>query len=312
MTQTTQSTPADNDSVRVLNSLYNRRTTIEKVISVSIMLEKLHQNLQTMVLLGKSSSEISAKTRSTLKKLDEKIRILPTHKLQELTEKIDLLIKSKLDGILTLINQKSVDSALHKKSESMVRELQHRAQTAVALRVTLEERGIGTKPLFLGVSPELLRKKASILKKQESFHREHLKSSLKTMQSDVEVVLDNKSFPEKMREVAQEMKTGIEQNIRHLNTGKPISKMPMAIELVESGGLGESYNLPSEEVLFKEESISPEPPQDGHIDPLIDDKTATQKVKKGLIGRFIEWLNTPWSHGWKETKKSDSDSPKSR
>lgn len=275
-----------------------------------MMLEKLHQNLQTMVLLGKSSSEISAKTRSTLKKLDEKIRILPTPKLQELTEKIDLLIKSKLKGILSLINQKSVDSVLHKKSETMVQELQHRAQTAVALRVTLEERGTRTKPLSLGVPPELLRKKATILKKQETVHRDHLKGSLKSMQGDIEVVLSNKSFPEKMREVAQEMKTGIEQNILHLNSGKPISRMPMAIELVESGGLGESYNLPSEEELFKDEPISHESPQDADVKPLPDDEMAPKNVKKGLIGRFIEWLNTPWSHGWKDIKKSDQDVPK--
>lgn len=107
MTENNQSNPTTNDPVRVLNSLHSRRTTIEKVISVSIMLEKLHQNLQAMVLLGKSSSEISAKTRTTLTKLDEKVAILPTHKLQELTEKVDQLIKGKLKGILTLINQKA-------------------------------------------------------------------------------------------------------------------------------------------------------------------------------------------------------------
>lgn len=303
MTETNQSSLADNDPVQVLNSLHNRRTTIEKVISVSIMLEKLHQNLQAMVLLGKSSSEISAKTRSTLTKLDEKVRILPTPRLQELTEKVDLLIKSKLKGILTLINQKNVDSILHKKSESMIQELQHRAQTAVALRVTLEERGTRTKPLSLGVAPELLRKKATILKQQESIQRDHLKSSLKSMQADIKVVLSNKAFPEKMLEVARKMKSGIEENLRHLKSDKSITKMPMAIELIDSGSIGENYDLPTEEELFQNEPPALEESQKATPESIDNSQEEPKEPKQGLINKFIEWLNTPWSRSWKDIKK---------
>lgn len=308
MTETNQSSLADNDPVRVLNSLHNRRTTIEKVISVSIMLEKLHQNLQAMVLLGKSSNEISVKVRSTLKKLDEKVRILPTPKLQELTEKVDLLIKSKLKGILTLINQKNVDSILHEKSESMIQELQHRAQTAVALRVTLEERGTRTKPLSLGVPPELLRKKATILKRQESIQRDHLKSNLKSMQADIKVVLSNKAFPEKMLEVAREMKSGIEENLRHLKSGKSISKMPMAIELIDSGSIGENYDLPTEEELFQNEPHAQKGPQEGTAESVDNRQEEPKEPRRGFINKFIEWLNSPWNRSWKDIKKDKKGS----
>ena len=304
MSETDPSTSTDNDPVRVLNSLHSRRTTIEKVISVSIMLEKLHQNLQTMVLLGKSSSEVSTKTRTTLQKLDEKVRILPTHKLQELTEKVDLLIKSKLKGILTLINQKNIDSVLHDKSEALILELQHRAQTAVALRVTLEGRGTRTKPLSLGIPPELLRQKANVLKKQETIHRDHLKESLISMRTDIEIVLTNDSFPEKMREVAHEMKSGIDENLKHLNSGKPIVQMPMAIELVDNGSIGENYNLPTEAELFTDTPENPQEstPNDSENKPEIPQED--KNPKRGIKARIIEWLNTPWSQSWKDINRN--------
>lgn len=311
MSLPTQSTSTEADPVRVLNSLHNRRTTIEKVISISIMLDKLHQNLQTMVLLERSSSEIAAKTRTTLQKLDEKVSILPTDKLQELTEKVDQLIKSKLKGILTLINQKNVDNVLLEKSTALITDLQHRAQTAVALRVTIEGRGTRTKPLSLGIPPELLRKKANILKQQESVQRDQLKGSLESMQSDIEVVLSNKDFPEKMRDVAQEMKSGIEENLKHLNSGKPIIKMPMAIELVDNGTIGENYALPTEKELFKDEPQTPAESHKGDAEQVDDGKLEQKNVKQGFISRFIEWLNTPWNRSWKDIEK-EKDKKSSR
>lgn len=179
----------------------------------------------------------------------------------------------------------------------MVKDLQHQAQTAVALRVTLEGRGTRVKPLSLGIPPELLRKKATILKQQESTQRDNLKVSMTKMQSDVEIVLSNKEFPEKMREVAQEMKKGLEENLRHLKSGKPVTKMPMAIELVDNGSIGESYALPTEEELLQDiVATQNEPQADG------TELTKTE-TKRGIFRRFIEWLNSPWDKSWKDIDK---------
>ena len=153
-----------------LVSLEHKMDTLEGLMRIAQSMERLQDSLQSVLLLGKSASRIPKSILKTFESLSEKTLTQPTKSLQATLANLDKIIKLKLNTIMSLTSSESnqdpksnvfqvatigevdAEDRIHK----LVYEFKRTAQTAVALRVLLKERGVFTKPIDITKNHELI------------------------------------------------------------------------------------------------------------------------------------------------------------
>ena len=169
-----------------LKALEHKKCALEKVMKIARAVEQLRYGLESVVLLGKPTASISHQALHIFEALSEKIRVQPTQKIQESVEKLNGVIANNLNTIMELARpeneavlheQVASDDELAAYIEKLIQDYRKSAQTAVALRVVLRERGVPTTPIKWSVNTVNIRTQITELNNQEHHYRNKIKSA---------------------------------------------------------------------------------------------------------------------------------------
>jgi hypothetical protein len=289
-----------------LKALEHKKCALEKVMKIARAVEQLRYGLESVVLLGKPTGSISHQAMHVFEALSEKIRIQPTKKIQECVVKLNATIANNLNAVIELARpeneaelheQVTADSELAEHIDKLIQDYRKSAQTAVALRVVLRERGVPTAPIKWSINVDQIRNQITQLNEQETHYRKKVKSELILLQHDALAIANNTQLPQQTRDSAAHMHSMLQKDLQHLNAGKDIASMPFFVEVVElqEKNTGEPKDAnPGETPSPVERNPLPHSPNAAVSSPHIP------KHKPGFLNKLWRWSTTPPSVTWQD------------
>jgi hypothetical protein len=230
------------DSTELLQTLDRKKRALEEVIHVAQTVERLQQGLQAVLLMGASTSRIPRHVLQFYRGLDARLRGQPVRELSGLLGGFEKAIRNDLGQIMqlavvgdaALIEQRDPAAGDAGASADAVGRLaedfRRRVQTAVYLRVLLQEQGFRTEPLELAVPAEQIQQQITVLEQRGRQCRLKAQDEVRAVLADIERCLSSATIPEALKASLREVQTQLQANLAHLGSGKPVDEMPFAIE----------------------------------------------------------------------------------
>ena len=317
----TSSAAPHTDTSQNLALIRRKRKVLEQLIDFSKNLLQQERALDDLLLLSKPSQNIPQRVRDDLVKAVETLQNLSDEQLQERLIKVDELVQSGARGIYFITQ--NIDSFDHSAQDinskiDQIKEIasrfRKRAKLALALRLTLQERGLVTERLKLDVSQDSISERIIQLKSDEATCRKDISAHIQETITDCNGLLSSKDLPASLREELTLVKDVMQQNLEHLSSGKSIDSMPVNFEIIDFGetapGLPTEHKLsptrhtePTQETNPKPEEIA-RPPRKTRTPPPITHSPHHKPNPPSFIKRVKIWLSTPWNVGWRQTKNN--------
>ena len=293
-----------------LKIIEEKREALEKAIRVALAIERLQNGIEAAMHMGNETVDIDPKAQQLVDELNPDTKALSNNKLKESLANLEAVVRTRLKHILQIstMDEYELVSAAQGRVEQLVTEYQKKAQTALAIRILLGSRGEPTHPLQTDVAPSELRERVNALSAKEKVYRQAIKTELTSMIEDTVRLLARTDLPEKMRAMMETSKLDFEDNIIHLNTGKSITTLPVAIEIIEMSddqisnvNTQANTNSTAPDVEKRTVRSAPEPP------PLRSAKEQLEelKQKQGFFSQLWHWVTTPSNVKWKDLKYKD-------
>lgn len=296
------------DPGQEIRALEEKRDALERAVKIALNIEHLHTSLEATLLMGQSSADIPEEALATFEKLESSTQGMPLDKLKQNLASLETAIKSKLDSILKIAEMD--DDALIASdpiaTHKLLNNYRKLAQTAVALRVLLHARGEATDATELHVPTEQIRAKLTVVSQKERAYRKVIKTEMGSMITETERLLTNPGISDSMREFLTASNDDLQHNLDHLDSGKSITSMPVAVEMIEmseneittldtapsTAKANETPKVQKQTLFTPMDTPQPQP--------------ATQQTKnKGFFRRIWEWATTPDDVSWKKTRDTD-------
>ncbi len=313
-----------------------RKALLHGLISVVRYMERIHEGLEAVLVLGEGSQLVPDSAREFLNSLDARMRMQPTAKVREYQDTLDNLVRRELEDILRLASgpaplQAEADTAaIDADVSSRVQQFRRRAQTLISLRILLRKRGQEVPVSVLPVAVGDLRKALVELETRKKAEEAKVLEQAVELKRDVDQLVASGAGGETARAYLLTMQKELGQNIDHLKAGGPVSDLPFPMEAVEAVEL--DWLAPGEHAAEESESgsepepdpeIEPEPEDDG--EPLeIPEDSADESVaeeaggpplvsppeqaedpaleERGFWGQLYTYLTTGPEVTWKRAK----------
>lgn len=230
------------DSNELLQTLDRKKRALEEVIHIAQTVERLQQGLEAVLLMGASTSRIPRHVLQFYRGLDARLRGQPVKDLSSLLHGLEKAIRNDLGQILqlavvgdaALIEQRD-EAALDAEAGAgdvarLAEDFRRRVQTAVYLRVLLQEQGFSTEPLELVVPAEQIQQQIEVLEQRGRQCRLKAQDEVRSVLKDVEHCLSGATIPEAMKGHLRQVQAQLQANLKHLRSGKPVDDMPFEIE----------------------------------------------------------------------------------
>ena len=277
-----------------LELLREKRKTLEQMIRIAEAVERLHHGLTASLLLGKPTHLIPKKVVESFEAMDEKTQMLPSKQLHEILEQLQNSIQEKLASILQIAALDDTDllaetpesDAVENTPETLLREYQKLAQTAVALRVLLHSRGERTGPTELPVQTDDIRQQISDITKRENRCRSKVKQQVSHLIQDTQQLLKREDLPNGMQEILQASIDAFQANLAHIEAGGNLQNMPVTMEIIEVADTEES---------IRKNTISGKDAAQSKDEK--SSKLEVQPVGKrtSLFGKIVDWITAKFS-----------------
>lgn len=290
------------EHVEILKDLETRKEIFEEVAQLVMSLHKLSTSLEDIVYDTGQHTAVD-KAHELLESLDDKQRNLSLDKVEFRLEHLDLKIRDDISFFLSLADTSKKtgekDLLSHPLSEELaeeaadlyakIEEFKRKVQLCFAYRVLLCENGYTVKPIDLDLAPELISSALENIKEKELFYQSQLVEKLEDFQNKAKKIIIDGAIPESVRDQLMFAEHQISENLAHLKSGKPISRLPTSFESIvlklnndESAGDESATKTNSSEA---------------------DSKDTTQQDKStGFMSRAKKWLNSSVDVSWKDTK----------
>lgn len=286
-----------------LHNLQEKKSTLEQAVKIAASLEKLNHSLNAVILLGEPTSSISKKSLANIEELNEKTRILSSQKLKEILDQLEKTVHEKLALILKITRKEEGSDTelpeddignLHQDEiDVILKDYLKKAQTAVALKVLLRARGEITKPTKFSRPVKDIKKKLSVVKKREKLCRNRVKNEMLALINDTRNMLTRDDLSDNIREMIKYTHESLRLNLLHMEAGKSIDTMPVAIESIE---------MASDEMepILSNTKLSGNKPGSVHTPDL---RTVKKYDRPGILHKIWVWITTPASVGWNDIDK---------
>jgi len=288
-----------------LDIIKHKRAALQQLIKLTGTLHRLHNALNSVILMGKSATQLPEKIVTKFKSLTEGLKDKPTNTLQNTLattdQKIDRDIKQMLE-----ISQKS-DALLEQhlgasgdrladvikgNYHDSVNDFKKKSQTSITLRIALKTRKALVSAFKLPVPESFIQSQIISLNNKEEKCKVAVKKDMGSLQNDVDALINKNDCPEHIKQILAEIKHELKINSDHFNSGKPIDEMPIAYESIELSGAPQMVKE-VEEIITPAQATLPE-----------DTIEAPVETKKpGFFKHCWAWLNSPLNKGWNDTDK---------
>lgn len=287
-----------------LRALHKKREALVRVVKITQALERMLNGLQSALLLGRPSSKLSKHALRAYEQLGKNTAMLPTAQLKVQLDRLDKLVSGTLGKILEIASIDHHELEQHigphadnaTSEDSMISRLidnfRRSAQTAVALRILLRERGVSTPATDFKIPDTALNKQILQLEEREQQCRHQIEKSITDIQQTTQRIIDNESSSDEVRAIASMIQENLTRDLKHIRAGKSIDDMPMVIEVVE---LRDDNALPDEQV-----QENPETADTSDISAQERSQSSSGPGKRGFFTRLRVWGTTPMNVKWKD------------
>jgi adenylate kinase family enzyme len=298
MTTSYQDSPSEQ-----LQQIHSKRDTLQRVVKITHALERLLHGLQAVLLSGQPAARISKHALRAYEKLSEKTLILPTNQLQLRLQRLDEHVLGILERILEIsgIEHDLLEQYLvspHKavrsddsRIDQLIDDFKRSAQTAVALRVLLRERGVFSPPLDFNVPEPVITRQITELAQREKQCRKEIENNIQEIMRSTRRIIDDKNSSDEVKSIAETILANLQHNLKHIRAGKSIEQMPMMIEMIE---LGDATPTASQ-------AIPPLEPANQQMREQSVAGSGKMNVKKRkFFPRLLRYMTTPISVKWED------------
>lgn len=283
------------NSTDILQTLDYKKQALQELIQVAQTIERLQQGLQAVLLMGGNVQHIPRDVLRFYRGLDARLRAQPVRELSQLSNRLERAIRNDVGQILQLAAVE--DSALLERHDQVVQaegaadalrlaeDFRRRVQTAVFLRVLLREHGVVTEPLEFTVPVQQIRQQIALLDERGRRYRVKAQREMHAVLKELQQCLVSETVPEALKETLRTVQRELRENLKHLQSGRPIEEMPFAVE----------YHF------LQEETLPASPQSFAEIEARRDDQEAQVtelKSPPGLLHCLWLWCVTPTSVSW--------------
>jgi len=231
-----------------LNALTQRRKALEDLISFAQQLAHASKGLDSVKKIVRPSQRPTAQERSFLQKLIKRLNDIPKEELEKRLKLLDKQVQSELKTILEIAGMekdsfieklKDADEEaikdFHSKLQKQLKEFRRKAQTDLAIRLELFDRGVQVEAADLGVSQENIFNQLEVVKRQEAANRKEVKKEMTCYIEEIDKVLNNENYPDAIKLPFLEAKVGVVQSLEDLKNGRDIDELSSYIQPVDMG-----------------------------------------------------------------------------
>ncbi len=288
-----------------LELIKQKRTALQKLVSLTSTLHRLNQGLQSVILMGRSAARIPDKIISKFKSLSEGLKDKPVDTLQKTLSATDQKIQRDIKHVLE-ISQKSdalleqqlgasgekLVEALKEDYHEYVNDFKKKSQTSITLRIALKTRNVIVSAFNLPVPESFIEHQIVSLNHKEDKCRKVIKTNMLDLQNDIMQLTNGSACSEDQKKLLAEIQTDLQKNYDHFVSGKSIDEMPMLYESIELSGTPQVV----EEV---EEIIAP---TEQPVEEVVEVAEEPTKKKPGFFRHLWTWLRSPVNASWKDTQ----------
>jgi hypothetical protein len=270
----------------------------------------MQHSLKSVLILGQPSTSIPKGMLKYFHILSNKIKQKTTEKIGWYLDNLEGLIKFNLQGIINItmedhdvsgskVVSDQTDIGYSDYALNLLNEFKRQSQTAVALKILLQQRGVYTAGANFKESVQQIEGHIERLKKKEENQKKQLTTYISEMHSDLSHMLKNDQYSDEMKKVVRKVMTNLEGDQKAIEQGGNLDELQLSFEIVETGE--ERKKDPVEvqkQVVTETEEYLEELDQ--------TDKVKTISTKSGFLATLLRWLNTPWNVSWRDITKRNT------
>jgi hypothetical protein len=290
------------------NQIQNRRSALERVLKLAIVIEQLNTTLGGVLISGKVEGALPQQASRFYDQLTEYYRSLPNEVVQKLLGNLELGVSNNIQPILQITRIASgSEESLSLPGDQIdpavfVNEFAENTKLLVGLRVLLYKRGVPTRKLHLDLPRHTIESRLRQLEGQEKRYRDHVREEISSLQFDVAVLMASPgSLDRSMREMLEQTHMDLINAREHLDGGGDLSELPVLVESIELSS--EPMNCEEFQSEVKNFGL-PEAPQL----PEVEMETRPSELEKpveqelGFWETLKKWLSTPFRTSWSDIK----------
>lgn len=274
-------------------NIEEKRRVLEQIMDIARAIEDMQSGLDSVLVLGAASADMPEEALDLYSTVSDNLRGLPINKIKDYLQNLERVIKAQLNQILqytgldfdaesTAAILKDPDTGAGKSPLQLLDDFKRTAQTTVSLRVLLRKRGVATSGSPMPVSEQVIRRQMEHLEVQEQQQRKKVKSKIREMQQDLDLMINNPAYPHAMKQILKEVHGNLDLDLKALAGGAALQSLSFVADADELTGLDEETGI---------EEIEAAPPPG-----------AEREV--GLSAAASRWLNSPWDVSWQESKQT--------
>ena len=298
---------ADNiGSLSSIELIKEKRQLLKRVVLITRATERMQDSLNSVLILGKPSTNIPESVLKYYHILSNKIKQKPTEKISWYLETLEELIKTNLQGIIELTLEEhqvspstpsdQVEEGYSDEAMRLLNEFKRQSQTAVALKILLQQRGVYTSGAAIKESVQQIEGHIERLERREEKQRQQLRTQISEMHADLSSMLKSDQYSDDMKKVFRKVMADLENDQKAVEQGERIDKLQLSFEVVETGiDKKEVEATVQQQVTAETEEYLEEFDQKEMVE------TSFNIV--GFLKTLYKWLNTPWSVTWGEIRK---------
>ena len=322
-----------------INSLAERRRALEELIAYAQQLSRASQGLDAVRHILKPSQLPKGLEKTFIHKLTSHLKELDDQELIKSLKLLDLHVRNDLQKILKIAGTKRDEfenelrasseddiKTYYTKLQEQLKEFRRKAQSNVAVRLELFDRGVQLEAADLGVTQAKMYDQLEMVKKQELQNKHLVTLEMKMYIKDIDKILNNVNYPDEIKQRFLDAKVDVAQSLEDIKNGKNIEDISCYIQPIALGEgffdgtkyVGEDNNIPK-----KSPPISSEPApnltpakirENKNLDIEPQRETSAANIDAAAQPKFISglklfyracklWLITPMSVSWEEAKR---------
>ncbi len=233
----------DKEIADQFNQIAEKRRVLEHLQSFIKQLHTMIAIMEPVQQILKPSQKPSRQAQKVLNQLMEPFTAYPADQLKRSLTALDKEVELSLGFILNVADD-SVDGystrmsklhhndfvSAHEMLLNKMRDFRRKAQTDVAVRLTLHKRGVLEHAGKLPISQDTLNEKVSRIRSQEVQCKRKIIDKAREIIKDINTIANNDACPPELKEALVSFKGQVKDNLQRLKEGKSIDIMPAIFE----------------------------------------------------------------------------------
>jgi hypothetical protein len=232
-------------SLSSIELIKEKRQLLKRVVLITRATERMQDSLNSVLILGKPSTNIPEGVLKYYHILSNKIKQKPTEKISWYLETLEELIKTNLQGIVELSLEEhevspsapsdQVEEGYSDEAMRLLNEFKRQTQTAVVLKILLQQRGVYTSGAAIKESVQQIEGHIERLERREEKQRKQLRTQISEMHADLSSMLKSDQYSDDMKKVFRKVMADLENDLKAVEKGERIDKLQLSFEVVETG-----------------------------------------------------------------------------